>query len=82
MAQTTISKLARVGAMAYLAASDHRTGRKPSRVPQLLDFICDYIDSHSDLNAAVQPELERLGKQLGFDVTPMVTTVPGNTEKH
>lgn len=74
-------KLLQIAAMAFLGASDERNGRKPSRAPQMLEFIIEWIERTPALSEVVQPELERLGKQLGFDVVAR-STAPGSKETH
>lgn len=78
---TVETKLRQIAAMAYLGAADERVSRKPSRAPQMLEFIIEWVERDEDLATAVLPELERLGKQLGFEVKASTHGEPSK-EKH
>ena len=78
-------KLAKIGALAILAAHDFRTGKNEMRLTHLLETIDDWAADDEEIGDVIEPHLRKLGKRFGFEVSRgqlVGVSHPGNKERH
>lgn len=77
------TKLRKLGALAFIAALDHRQNGNKERMDKLLHLIADWVEDDTELQAIIWPQVEILGKRCGFKISfGKVQTHLGSKESH
>lgn len=62
------TKLKKLGALAFIAALDHRQNENKERLDRVLQLIADWVEDDSELQSAIWTQVEQLAKRCGFKV--------------
>jgi hypothetical protein len=63
------TKLKKLGALAFIAALDHRQNGNKERMDRMLQLIADWVEDDQELQGALWQQIEQLAKRCGFQIS-------------
>lgn len=77
------TKLKKLGALAFIAALDHRQNGNKERMDRMLELIADWVEDDQDLQGALWEQIDQLAKRCGFQISVgKVQTHTSSKESH